>query len=65
VAVVVSKGEQQTATFKAINLNAKPAALVDCAATVFDSNAILFCLLHVMKAQEGHGFLSELGLRPL
>ena len=44
VPVDTRKGEQHTATYTAINPNAKCPALVDGDATVFDSNAILLYL---------------------
>ncbi len=44
VPVDTRKGEQHSASFKAINPNAKTPALVDGEATVFDSNAILLYL---------------------
>jgi len=44
VPVDTRKGEQHTASFLAINPNAKVPAIVDDGATVFDSNAILLYL---------------------
>jgi len=44
IAVDTRKGEQHAAAFKAMNPNAKVPVIVDGAATVFDSNAILLYL---------------------
>ena len=44
VPIDTRKGEQHTSAFLAINPNAKVPAIVDGAATVFDSNAILLYL---------------------
>src|SRR5260370_8139028 len=44
VPIDTRKGEQHTASFLAINPNAKVPAIVDDGATVFDSNAILLYL---------------------
>ena len=44
VPVDTRKGEQHTASFLAVNPNAKVPAIVDDDATVFDSNAILLYL---------------------
>jgi GSH-dependent disulfide-bond oxidoreductase len=46
--VDISRGEQHTASFRAINPNAKVPALVDDGIAIFDSSAILLYLARLI-----------------